>query len=164
MISGWTDSLPRPIQPNQTLDFDYSCRFSFSLDNGNIWKAIETRIHPGYSFSMNPVITTFKNRVFRICTSVLYDKKRKIFNGGVLEISTSMDNGNTFSDWNIILSTKSGFLDKPWIISDAEGAIHLTYTNRSGSNDLVMVFAIEVSHHLIQLNLFIRWTDRWILA
>lgn len=110
---------PGPAQP------DGSCAFSVSRDRGQTWSPVHRRAHPTHPVGANPVVAIDADgSVQAVCMSLERD-----YSAGVLELSTSTDGGNTWSDWTTIVARTGGFPDKPWITSPSPGVLHLIYTD-----------------------------------
>jgi len=110
------------------LEADFRCQFdTMSLETDtNILKSTTPYKNPLYDIGGNPSVTydPISKTFFRVCMSVNLD-----YQGGVIEVSSSQDEGETWSDWTIVTKFDgSGIPDKPWIRA-VSGEVFVAYTD-----------------------------------
>jgi hypothetical protein len=108
------------------------CGYSSSRDGGATWSKNEFRINPKYNIAADPVVVADANGDFyMVCMSV-----GSGYNGGILEVARSTDDGLTWGPWvNAFEIPSSGFPDKPWMAAYGSGKLYMAWEDYiSGSS------------------------------
>jgi BNR repeat-like domain len=126
VIPGPSGSLAAAWTDDTNLEgFDgLGCSYSVSLD-GEKWSPTLYHKSQTYEVTGNPTIGMDSRGVI-YAVAMCVDKD---YSKGALELSTSRDGGNTWSPWTTILTRDKGIPDRPKLLAEGEGQLHLVYSD-----------------------------------
>ena len=103
----------------------WTCGYSVSLDFGRSWSAPLFHKNTDFAVTCNPTIAVdAQGVIFAVSMSVETDYTR-----GILELSSSVDAGRTWSAWTAIAWKQNGIPDRPKLIAAVNGELHLVFSN-----------------------------------
>ena len=83
-----------------------------------------THRHDGYDVAPNPAVAKGPDgTLWATCFSAKDD-----YTAGVIEVTSSHDNGRTWDQWHEVLALVNGTPDKPWLSINADGTLGLIYS------------------------------------
>ena len=102
----------------------WTCGYGVSLDGGQSWSASLFHKHSDFAVTGNPTVAVDRcGVVFAISMSAEDD-----YTSGILELSSSADAGQTWSEWTTIATKQNGILDRPKLIAATNGDLHLVFS------------------------------------